>query len=122
MNSELRQLLDDIETHNRQVYDNTPEDEPVDFSKTKQSWGIDVIPEKFWIDISKTHRTRDGKRVINLQKILYNDYGDEVCYPIKGSIVMSEKPRKVVYTIWTLTGSFCNPDDSNLDLVEEDDI
>ena len=115
---ELKRLRSAIEFHNKSVYVGTPVDEPIDLSLTKKSWGIDVIPEKFWIDLSKTYKTRNGKRVVNLQKILYNFCGDEVTFPIKGTVVLCESPRKHKSNIWTLTGHNVVAGESEWDLVE----
>lgn len=58
------------------------------------------------ININKPVQTKSGKRVINLQCVPLNSVGNEVTFPIKGTIVMSEKPRKTVYCIWTDEGQF----------------
>ena len=56
------------------------------------------------IDINKKY-TCNGKRVINLSYVPYNSCGDLVTYPIKGSIVVREKPLRLQYAIWSIDGS-----------------
>lgn len=58
------------------------------------------------IDITKAYRTRSGKRVIGLTYQEFGSAGNRVTFPIKGSIVVKEKPLKLVYTIWTEDGLF----------------
>ena len=72
-------------------------------SPTGKNWGSDVIPQEKWIDPSKTH-TCGGKRVIGLKIELYNSAGQEVTYPVKGSVVVREKPLKLSFRIWSLDG------------------
>lgn len=68
-----------------------------------KNWGTKVIPKEQWIDPTKTY-TCNGKRVIGLEIKHYNDVGDEVTYPVKGTIILREKPFKTKYTIWSLDG------------------
>ena len=56
------------------------------------------------IDVNKSYRTKNGQRVINLTYVPLNSAGNKVTYPIKGSIVRSEKPLKVEYMIWSEDG------------------
>jgi len=56
------------------------------------------------IDITKEIITEKGLRVIDLQYIPCNSCGNQVTYPIKGSIVVSEKPFKTEFCIWTEDG------------------
>lgn len=67
-------------------------------------WGTTNIPKKQWIDVSKTYKTREGKNVEGLHIVLHNFCGHEVTYPIKGTIVLKEKPRKTEFAIWSLDG------------------
>ena len=69
-----------------------------------KNWGSDVIPMSDWIDPKKEYKTRSGHRVVDIKIELYNSNGDEVTYPVKGSIVIRENPRKLKYSIWSLTG------------------
>lgn len=55
------------------------------------------------IDINKEY-TCNGKRVIGLQIVLKNSCGDMVTYPVKGSVVLREKPLKMGYSIWSIKG------------------
>jgi len=69
-----------------------------------KTWGSEVIPKEKWIDPSKTYKTRGGKRVEHIQIVLHNGIGEEVTNPVKGSIIVREKPRKTEYCIWALDG------------------
>lgn len=68
-----------------------------------KNWGTKVIPKERWIDVNKSYIC-DGKRVIGLYIKLHNDVGDEVTYPVKGSIVVRENPIKLQYALWSLDG------------------
>lgn len=72
------------------------------------SWGTTVIDRADWIDPAKEYRTRRGKRVICLEIVLHNSCGNEVTFPVKGTIIDREaKPgtrEKLRYMIWTLDG------------------
>lgn len=69
------------------------------------SWGTTNTPKENWIDVTKTYKTRDGKTVENLQIVLHNSVGNEVTYPVKGTIVVRTKPRrKTEYALWSLDG------------------
>ena len=48
--------------------------------------------------------TKDGHKVIGLVNVPLNSAGHRVTFPIKGSIVLREKPFKTQYTIWTDKG------------------
>ena len=56
------------------------------------------------IDINKTYKTKSGKRVINLIYKLFNDCGNKVTYPIKGTVVLKEKPVQYEYHVWSEDG------------------
>ena len=56
------------------------------------------------IDITKKYITRSGKRVVGLSCVPRNSCGELVTYPIKGSIVIKEKPLKLEYCIWSDEG------------------
>lgn len=56
------------------------------------------------ININKEHKTQSGKRVIGLTYVPHNSCGDKVTYPIKGSIVVKEKPLQLRYQIWSEDG------------------
>ena len=58
------------------------------------------------IDISKTYQTKSGKRVVNIIYTPFNSNGQKVTYPIKGSIVLKEKPIKLNYQIWSEEGIY----------------
>lgn len=88
-------------------------------ANTGKNWGTDVVPKEKWIDVDQEYVTKDGKRVINLFKVLHNSCGDEVTFPIKGSVVVREKPRKTRYCIWTLDGRHSTVNESELDLVRK---
>lgn len=89
------------------------------------NWGTTNIPEEKWIDPSKVYKTACGKRVVDLHINLHNSNGNEVTYPVKGTIVLREKPFKTTYAIWTLDGRASCIDNTalwdshdDLDLVE----
>jgi hypothetical protein len=67
-------------------------------------WGTTNTPKEKWIDPTKTYKTRKGKRVEHLEIVMHNSCGDEVTFPVKGTIVLKEKPRRTKFTIWTLDG------------------
>jgi len=50
------------------------------------------------------YKTRSGKRVIGVHIVKKNSFGAEVTFPVKGSIVVSEKPYRLRYQIWTIDG------------------
>lgn len=56
------------------------------------------------LDLTKQYRTRTGKRVIALQYNPKNWVGNPTTFPIKGSIVVREKPLKLRYQIWCENG------------------
>ena len=56
------------------------------------------------IELTKQYKTKDGCRVELHEIVLKNSYGKEVTYPVKGTIVLREKPRKTEYMIWSLDG------------------
>lgn len=55
------------------------------------------------IDVTKQYRC-GGKRVVNLTIERHNACGNEVTYPVKGSVVVREKPLKLEYRIWSIDG------------------
>jgi len=77
------------------------------------------------IDLSKKYRTRDGRRVELHDIVLENSCGQNVTYPVKGSIILQEKGdgkrEKTRYTIWSIEGieDVVFRNNSELDLVEE---
>ena len=84
------------------------------------NWGTTNTPVEDRINIGREHRTRDGKRVIGLQCVLHNSCGREVTFPIKGSIVVREKPFHTRFALWTLDGRSGFDGPSGDDLVEVD--
>jgi hypothetical protein len=56
------------------------------------------------IDISKPYRTRSGLRVIGLCRTPRNSCGTLVTYPIKGTVVLRERPWRTKYAVWTDEG------------------
>ena len=83
-------------------------------------WGTTNTPKEQWIDVNKTYKTRDGKRVEGLHIVLHNCCGHEVTYPVKGSIILKEKPRKTEFAIWSLDGkkNIVFTDGKNHDLIK----
>jgi hypothetical protein len=72
------------------------------------------------IDITRPIKTKSGKRVIGLKYKEYNSCGKRVTYPLKGSIVVREKPLKLEYCIWSEDGIYdvVWKKNSELDIVE----
>lgn len=58
------------------------------------------------IDTTKSVKTLNNKRIIGLKRVPYNFLGELVTYPLKGSIVVREKPLKLEYCIWSDNGIF----------------
>jgi len=58
------------------------------------------------INISKPVITKKGQRVIGLCCVPMNSCGEMVTYPIKGSIIVKEKPLKLEYCIWSDKGEY----------------
>jgi len=118
--TELQLLLEEINQHNKMVYDSYKPNEKIDFSKFKKSWGTDVIPKKFWLDPTKTYTTKNGCKVTNLQLVLKNSSGKEVTFPFKGTLHIPREGKKdrISYEIWTLDGRCSINEDSpyNIDL------
>ena len=56
------------------------------------------------IDITKKWMTREGKIVVNLNYTPLNSCGNKVTYPIKGTIILRDKPLKTTYAIWSEDG------------------
>ena len=61
--------------------------------------------------------TSGGHRVINLSYVPFNSAGNKVTFPIKGTVVLSEKPLKTTYHIWTSDGVSIVFGSSEFDLV-----
>lgn len=84
---------------------------------TQTGWGTEMVTKDQWIDVTKPHKTRKGQRVVGLYIDLHDDNGDEVTYPVKGSIVVRERPERLEYCIWTLKGEKWVGSESPGDLV-----
>lgn len=68
-----------------------------------KGWGTEVVPKELWIDPSKTY-TCGGNPVHHLRVELYNSLGNEITFPVKGTIRYVGFPRKKKNTSWTLDG------------------
>ena len=68
-----------------------------------KNWGTEVTPEEQRIDPTKQY-TCGGKPVVDLHVVLKNDAGREVTYPVKGLVVLRERPLKREYRTWSLDG------------------
>ena len=55
------------------------------------------------IDPTKKY-TCGGKRVVGLVIVRFNDCGNEVTYPVKGTVILREKPLKTEYRTWSIDG------------------
>jgi len=82
------------------------------------SWGTTNIPVDKRIDLSKTYATRAGIPVHGLRIKLHNGLGNEVSYPVKGSI--KKKGHSPRYQIWTLDGRTLASSECSDDLVEKE--
>lgn len=72
------------------------------------------------IDIQKKYKTRDGHVVEDLNIVTHNKAGRKVTYPVKGTLVLKDKPRKTEYEIWTEYGKYDAVwGDHKWDLVED---
>lgn len=69
-------------------------------------------------DTSKTYRTRSGHRVVLHEVVPRNSCGALVTFPVKGTIVLSEKPRRTRFNIWTIDGRAEAVGESKFDIVE----
>ena len=83
-----------------------------------KSWGSEVIPQSKWIDTTKETKTKDGRRVFGLTKKMLNSCGNEVTFPIKGSIDNGVR-KAPTYMVWTLDGRTYLDRMSEMDLVQE---
>lgn len=71
-------------------------------NKFNKGWGLSHVPVENRIGPNKEYLC-DGRRVFALEIVLYSAVGNEVTYPVKGSVDMGKgKPPK--YRIWTLDG------------------
>lgn len=55
------------------------------------------------IDPSKKY-TCNGCRVINIRIIPLNSAGNQTTYQVKGTVIISEKPLRTQYRIWSIDG------------------
>lgn len=106
MDEKLVELFTKIHEHNKSYLDTVPNNEKIDFSKTKKSWGTDVIPKEFWIDTSKKYETLSGLKVQIYDIVL--GVGKEYTFPVHGAYLKThpKKKDKWINTIWTLDGRF----------------
>ena len=60
------------------------------------------------IDLTKTYKTQSGNEVILHEIKLQNSCGNDVSYPVKGSIVFitPKERKKMKYNIWSLDGEY----------------
>jgi hypothetical protein len=72
------------------------------------NWGTAVVDRNDWIDPAREYRTRRGHRVIGLRIALHASTGQEVTFPVKGTVIVQEaapgKRELSTYAIWTLDG------------------
>jgi len=73
--------------------------------KPQTDWGTHNIPEERWIKPELEYES-NGHRVINIQIKLHNSLGEEITFPVSGSLVTREKPLKTEWTYWTLDGRY----------------
>ena len=82
------------------------------------SWGVDNIKKEDWIDIKKKYKTRGGKEVELSGIVMVNGIGNEVTYPVKGLIILKQRPRKTENCIWSLDGKYNVINNGEKDLVK----
>lgn len=70
------------------------------------------------IDLSKSYVTRNGFKVCNLHYKPFNSLGNKVTFPIKGSIIIKDKPLRMIYQIWTEDGNCSIFGEHKYDLIE----
>jgi hypothetical protein len=56
------------------------------------------------IDLNKKYKTRNGCKVILHDIVLFNSVGGKVSYPVKGTVIVKDKPRKTTMMIWSEEG------------------
>jgi hypothetical protein len=66
--------------------------------------------------------TRNGKKIVGVQYKPFNSIGNRVTFPIKGTIILSEKPTKKRYQIWTIEGRNSITRETEWDIVDLPDI
>lgn len=81
----------------------TPCDPPYYKDSHQRNWGSDIVPKDEWVDPTKEYWCGD-KRVEHIHIELHNGNGDEVTFPVKGIVVVRERPYKAEFHIWTLDG------------------
>jgi hypothetical protein len=55
-------------------------------------------------DTTREYKTRRGDRVVLHEFVPRNSPGAIVTFPIKGTIIDKDRPRRKTYNIWTLEG------------------
>jgi hypothetical protein len=65
-------------------------------------------------------KTKSGQRVTHVQYVPYNSAGRKVTFPIKGSVVVREKPLKLKFCIWTIDGNMSVFGETEYDLANFD--
>ena len=56
------------------------------------------------VKMDKHYKTINGRTVIILEIRTHNSAGKEVTYPVKGTIILQDKPLKTRYEIWSING------------------
>lgn len=69
-------------------------------SRSKADEGKYPIP----FDTRKAYKTRGGDKVIIHEIVMKNAIGETVTFPVKGTIINKENPRKKKYEIFMLDG------------------
>ena len=101
----LQQILQEIQSHNEQYLNSVPYNQKIDFSKTKKSWGSDVIPEQYWISGKNKYKTSSGNDVVITNIVMKNSTGNEVTFPVKGYWIEKKGNKIITHNcIWTLDG------------------
>jgi hypothetical protein len=58
-------------------------------------------------DTTREYRTRAGDRVVLHDFVPHNSLGNIVTFPIKGTIIDKDHPRRKKFQIWTTEGRAC---------------
>ncbi len=107
MNS-FKEKLKEIYDYNESYFKTLKPNEQIIISKTKQTWGTELVPEELRINVNKKYQTLNGQEVVLHQIRLYSDTNPkkEYTFPVKGSYLIKKTGKKDqwINAIWTLDG------------------
>jgi len=102
----FKENLKSIYAENESYFQSVSYKDKIDFSKTKKTWGSELIPNELKIDITKNYETYSGLEVKIFEIKVYTELGNEYTFPVKGAYLV-KKPNKKdqwTYCVWTLDG------------------